>query len=94
MNINVIRCCLYSANDPFDIYEIFVLNTDGSPQEQVEIWKKHLGVDEVLDMYIQIALHIRDYCNKKRNIDIKINALWNNLIGISDGVPTTVVDLT
>lgn len=86
MNTNAIRLALHCVNDPFDIYEAFVLNTPGSPEEQVHVWKQHLGIDTALDYYLRITMCVREYCdNQRRNstLDVEIDALWNTIIDAS-----------
>lgn len=95
MDFNLIS--LSHVDDPFDVYEAFVLHTQGSPEEQVECWKQHLGVHEHLDVCLNIALAIREYCNNKREIDAKISELWDKVVlGAPNGVPdsTSILDLT
>ena len=100
MNLNAISDSLHTVDDPFDIYEAFVLHTQGSPKEQVQVWKRHLGVDAALDDYLNLTMRVREYCdNQRRNneIDLEIDSLWNTIIDAAHGVvdaPTSIIDLT
>lgn len=104
MNICELRSSLHSVDDPFDIYEAFVRNTHGSPEEQVQVWKQHIGIDTALDYYLQLTLCVREYCNNKyrnKQLDHDIDSLWNSIIDASHptthGVvesPTNIIDLT
>ena len=85
MNYIGIKHFLDTGNieDPFDIYEAFVRNTSGSPEEQVAVWSNHIGIDYVLDMQLKTAIAVRRLCDMQREkacIEDELQTLWNTMI--------------
>lgn len=69
--------------DPFDIYETFVRNTDGSPAEQVVTWKNHLGIEHTLDLQLHTTIAVRTLMNTyrtKKRIDARLITLWEQML--------------
>ena len=68
--------------DPFDIYETFVRNTDGSPEEQEATWINHIGIDRTLDLQLKTTLAVRllmDLRRTKQKLDAELITLWDQM---------------
>tara|TARA_Y100001958_G_C21246535_1_gene577048 strand:+ start:1060 stop:1371 length:312 start_codon:yes stop_codon:yes gene_type:complete len=68
--------------DPFDIYETFVRNTEGSPEEQEVTWLNHIGIDKTLDLQLKTTLAVRllmDMQRTKQKLDAELLALWDEM---------------